>query len=111
MFSLKNLLHIPRSPKPIERLDEHELAYARQQRSKEIRMWSIIHEFSFYVLFIVFISLITFSNRDGNQFYQVKHLRNYFFNTRQKDQTYTKVHDDQFSSEYFSMNGLDHNSE
>ena len=88
---MKNLLHTPQSSKNINRLNEGELAFAREQRLKEIQMWSIIWEFAIYVIFIVLICLITFSNREQNSFYQVKHLRSYLLNTQQSDNDYTQV--------------------
>lgn len=97
MFLLKNSPYIYRSSKGIDRLNESELCFARDQRRKEVQMWSIIHEFVLYVVFITLICLITFSNRGDNQFYQMKHLRRYFLNTRQLDQDYTKVCRSSFS--------------
>ena len=61
-------------------------------------MWSFIREFSTYVIFIVLICFITFSNREQNSFYQVKHLRNYFFNTRQTENDYKQVRYFNYSS-------------
>jgi polycystin 1L2 len=61
-------------------------------------MWSIIQEFVISVIVFVLICLITFSNRQQNSFYEVQHLQNYFFNTRQIDCDYTQV----FSFEFFS---------
>jgi hypothetical protein len=83
--------HIYRSSRAIDRLSAGELSYARQQRFKEIEMWSIIKEFMFYAVFFTLICLITLSNRGTHQFYQVNHLRHYFLNTRQINQDYTKV--------------------
>ena len=96
LFLLKNSSYIYRSSKGIDRLNQGELAFARQQREKEVQMWSIIHEFVIYVIFITLICLITFSNRGENHFYQVKHLRSYFLNTRQIDQDFTKVRKSSF---------------
>ena len=95
---LTDLLHISQSSKSINRLTEGELAYAREQRLKEIQMWSIIRQFFVYSLFFILISLMTFSSRQQTNFYQVRHLRNYFFNTRQIDQDYTQVRDVLFRS-------------
>ena len=81
-----------------------ELAFAREQRLKEIQMWTIIREFSIYAIFIILISLITFSNRGENNFYQVKHLRSYFFNTRQTENDYKQVRYFNYSS--FTQGGI-----
>ena len=56
-----------------------------------MQMWAIIKEFSIYAIFITLICFVTFSNRNEKSFYQVKHLRNYLFNTRQSDNDYTQV--------------------
>jgi hypothetical protein len=54
-------------------------------------MWSIIHEIVIYLIFIILICVITFSNREQNSSLQVEHLRKYFLNTRQADYDYTEV--------------------
>ena len=88
---------VSRSSKSINRLTEKELAYAREQRLKEIEMWSIIREFALYAIFLTLICLITFSNRDERSFYQAKHFRKYLLNTRQADRDYTQVRSFYFS--------------
>ena len=88
---LKNPSHTRSLPKQINRLDAGKLAFAREQRLKEIQMWSIIQEFVIYAIFIILICLITFSNRDQKSFDQVQHLQRYFFNIRQIDNEYTQV--------------------
>ena len=90
------MLHTPQSSKGIDRLNKEELAFAREQRTKEIQMWSIFWEFVIYAVFIILICLITFSNREQNSFSQVKHLRNYLFNTRQVDNDYTQVRNSKY---------------
>lgn len=71
-----------RESKHINRLDKIDLAYARQERLKTIEMWSIIKEFVLYLIFLVLIYLITFSNRHQSHFYQVQHLRNYLLGSK-----------------------------
>ncbi|CAF4379340.1 unnamed protein product, partial [Adineta steineri] len=68
------------SRKSINRLNENEIAYARDQRLKEIQMWAIIREYLIYFTFAVLVFVITYSNREHNSFYQVNHLRAYFLN-------------------------------
>ncbi|CAF1043359.1 unnamed protein product [Rotaria sordida] len=79
------------SRKPANRLNENELANARQYRLKEIQMWSIIREFFIYLTFLTLICIIAYSNRDYNSFLQVHHLRKYFLNSRQINYDYTKI--------------------
>ena len=54
-------------------------------------MWTIIREFLTYAVFIVLISLITFSNHGQDSFHQIKHLQKYLFNTRQTENDYKQV--------------------
>ncbi len=75
----------------MNRLDENEIAYAREQRLKEIQMWSMLQEFATYLIFLIFVFLVTFSNQEQNSFLQVKHLRKYILNTREINEDYTKV--------------------
>ncbi|CAF0978864.1 unnamed protein product [Rotaria sordida] len=79
------------SRKPVNRLNENELANARQYRLKEIQKWSIIREFFIYLTFLTLICIIAYSNRDYNSFLQVHHLRKYFLNSRQINYDYTKI--------------------
>ncbi|UJR09075.1 hypothetical protein I4U23_013322 [Adineta vaga] len=81
----------PQTMKSAKRLNENEIRDAREQRLKEMQMWSIIHEFLIYVIFATLIFLITYGNREANSFHQVNHLRSYLFNTRQSSVDYTKI--------------------
>lgn len=74
-----------------ECLNEAQVAFARQERLKEIQMWSIIREISNYLCFLILISFIVNSNQQSNSFRQVQHLRKYFLNIRQPDNNYLKV--------------------
>ncbi|CAF3624741.1 unnamed protein product [Adineta steineri] len=79
------------SLKSINRLNENEVVYARDQRLKEIQMWSIIREFLIYFIFAILVFIITYSNREQHSFYQVNHLRAYFLNQRQTTADYTQI--------------------
>ncbi|CAF0758584.1 unnamed protein product [Adineta steineri] len=79
------------SRKSINRLNENEIIYARDQRLKEIQMWAIIRKFLTYFIFAMLVFLITYSNRDQHSFFQVNHLRSYFLNQRQTTVDYTKI--------------------
>jgi hypothetical protein len=54
-------------------------------------MWAIIREGLTYLCFLSLIYLVTYSTINPNGFLQVKHLRNFFLNTRQSDNDYMKV--------------------
>ncbi|CAF4364101.1 unnamed protein product, partial [Adineta steineri] len=77
------------SLKSINRLNENEIANARDQRLKEIQMWKIIREFLIYFIFALLVFIITYSNREQHSFLQVNHLRTYFLNQRQTTVDYT----------------------
>ncbi|CAF1386372.1 unnamed protein product [Adineta steineri] len=77
--------------KSINRLNENEIVYARDQRLKELQMWTIIRQFLIHFIFAILVFLITYSNREQNSFYQVNHLRSYFLNERQTTADYTKI--------------------
>ncbi|CAF4459945.1 unnamed protein product [Rotaria sp. Silwood2] len=79
------------SGKLMNRLNENELADARQYRLKEIQMWSIIREFFIYLTFLTLICIIAYSNCEYNSFLQVHHLRKYFFNSKQISYDYTEI--------------------
>ncbi len=72
-------------------LNDAELVCARYHRLKQIHMWSIIREIFLYICFLSLLSVIVYSNRDSNSYFQVKHLRKYFLNSRQMDNDYSKV--------------------
>ena len=84
-------IFVSQSSKQINRLTEDEVARARKERLKNLRMWSIVKEFLGYCIFFVLICLITFSNRDLRSFSQMNHLRKSFLNQRQSNLDYTKV--------------------
>ncbi|CAF0785734.1 unnamed protein product [Adineta steineri] len=79
------------SRKSINRLNENEVIYARDQRLKEIQMWAIIREYLIYFIFAILVFVITYSNREQHNFYQVNHLRAYFLNQRQDTANYTNI--------------------
>jgi len=54
-------------------------------------MWRIIREILSYLFFLIIIYLVTYSNINPNSFFEVKHLRNFFLNSRQIDNDYTKI--------------------
>ena len=65
------------------RLEQGEVAWARERRLKEMQMWSIVREFFAYMAFLSLLFLLAYSNGNPNAFYQVQHLRNTFHNSRQ----------------------------
>ena len=60
------------------RLTEHEIVYARNQRFKEIQMWSFLHETLISLIFLALLFVVTYSNRTMNPSLQVQHLQKYF---------------------------------
>ena len=54
-------------------------------------MWAIMREVVLYLVFVSFLYVVIYSNRDAHAFQQVDHLRKYFLNTRQTNFDYTKV--------------------
>jgi len=54
-------------------------------------MWSIIREIFTYICFLTVLSVIIYSNRDSNSFFQVNHLRKHFLNQGKTHYDYTKV--------------------
>ncbi len=80
-----------RPPVRTHRLNEAEIVYARNQRLKEIQMWSFIRETFIYLCFLSLLFIVTYTNRNSNSFLEVQHLRKYLLNSRQIDLDYTKV--------------------
>ena len=62
-------------------MTEGELIYARQERWREVQMWSIIREALTYLGFFILLCVITYSNDRSNAYFQVNHLRKYFINS------------------------------
>ncbi len=74
-----------------ERLNEAEIACARQHRLREVHMWSIVREIFNYICFFILLSMIIYSKCQSNSFLQTQHLQKYFLNTRDVDNNYLKV--------------------
>ncbi|CAF3969202.1 unnamed protein product, partial [Adineta steineri] len=87
----KKSLFTYRQPIRVNRLNESEINSARQQRLKEIHMWSIIREILIYICFLTVLYNIIYSNRNSNSFLQVNHSRKFFLNSRQINCDYTKI--------------------
>ena len=73
------------------RLTKYEIADARYQRLKDVKMWLIIREALTYLCFLIFLGVIVYSNRDSNSFLQVQHLRNYFSNSKSIGYDYSEI--------------------
>ncbi|XP_077979558.1 polycystin-2-like protein 2 [Glandiceps talaboti] len=54
--------------------DEKELSKAREQRVKEMKMYSIIREILFYIFFLWLLLIISYGNRDPNSYSYMEHL-------------------------------------
>ncbi|UJR25703.1 hypothetical protein I4U23_007054 [Adineta vaga] len=86
-----NVLYTNRSSSRVNRLDDGEVDWARNQRLKEIHMWAIIREVAIYIWFLSLLYIVIYANRNSNSYLPVKHLRSYFFNSRQNNMDYTKI--------------------
>ena len=64
---------------------------AREERLKEIQMWSIVRQFATYLVFLCLICLLTYFNYNPRSSDQVHHQRRYWINTRQSDLDLTKM--------------------
>ena len=80
-----------RPPNRTNRLNEAEIACARQRRLKEVTMWSILRESSVYLSFLIILFILTYSNKSFQAYYQVDHLEKYFHNSRQPTLDYMQV--------------------
>lgn len=72
-------------------LTQGEVAFARDRRLKQIRMWEIIRELLAYASFLWILYVVSYSNRDPNAFYLMKHLRNDLLNLNNATNDFTKV--------------------
>ncbi|CAF1643684.1 unnamed protein product [Adineta ricciae] len=79
------------SLKRVNRLTESELIYARDNRLKELEMWSILRQFSRHIVFAILIFLVTYSNHQQNSFFQVNHLRKYLLHPGEVDHDFTQI--------------------
>ncbi|CAF3607443.1 unnamed protein product [Adineta steineri] len=72
-------------------LTDGELAFARQKRLNEIKMWEIIKELLAYGSFLWILYLVSYSNRDPNSFYLMQHLQSDFLNVNSATQDFTQI--------------------
>ncbi|CAF4143107.1 unnamed protein product, partial [Adineta steineri] len=80
-----------RSSIRLNRLTKRQIAVARQERLKEIQMWSFIREILSYFCFFILLYTITYSNQNSNGYFQVDHLQKYFYNSREINSDYSKI--------------------
>jgi polycystin 1L2 len=71
-------------------LTQGELAYARDKRLKEIKMWEIIRELIAYVSFLWILYVVSYSNHDPNAYYLMNHLREDFLNLHNATTDFTQ---------------------
>jgi hypothetical protein len=69
----------------VNRIDEAKLVFIRNQRIKELKMWSFIRKVSTYGCFLAVLYTITYSNLNPDGFNQVNHLQKFILNTRKID--------------------------
>lgn len=72
-------------------LSEGEVAYARDQRLKKLRMWEIIRELVAYSSFLWILYVVSYSNRDPNAFYLMQQLKKEFVNPNNATGSFMKV--------------------
>ena len=68
-----------------------EIAYARQKRLKEIKMWEILRELLAYASFLWILYVVSYSNRDPNSFYLMNHLKTDLLNLNSETNDFTQV--------------------
>ncbi|CAF1616393.1 unnamed protein product [Adineta ricciae] len=73
-------------------LTEGELAYARDKRMKEIRMWEIVRELIAYASFLWILYLVSYSNRDPNAFFLMQHLREDLLDLNSQTNGFTQIY-------------------
>jgi hypothetical protein len=78
----------------VDRLNDAEVTWARQERLREMKMWTILQEAMIYLVFLSSLCFLVYSNRNSEAFDQAKHLRKYLTNTRHADRDLNKVRDD-----------------
>jgi hypothetical protein len=72
-------------------LTNGEVAYARDRRLKEIKMWEILRELLAYSTFLWILYVVSYSNRDPNSFYLMNHLKTDFLNLNNATTDFTQV--------------------
>ncbi|CAF1029872.1 unnamed protein product [Adineta ricciae] len=76
---------------PVHCLNEGEIVRLRDERLRQMQMWSVIHGIMLYVCCLSLAYVLIYSSRDSNAFYQVHHLRRYFLNPTQADLDYKNI--------------------
>lgn len=79
------------SPLDHQRLTEFQINEHREERLKEIHMWSIIHQTLIYLLFLGLLCFLAYSNRSPHGFEQVHHLRQYFIHSRNENFNFLQI--------------------
>lgn len=72
-------------------LTQGEVAYAREKRLNELKMWDIIRELLAYISFLWILYVVSYANRDPNAGYLAKHLRRDFLNVNNATTNFEKV--------------------
>ena len=72
-------------------LTQGEVAFARDRRLKQIRMWEIIRELLAYASFLWILYVVSYSNRDPNAYYLMKHLKHDLLNLNNATNDFTQV--------------------
>ena len=75
----------------VDRLEEHEVALARECRLREVQMWTMIREALACLCFLVTLFVFTYMNVDPNGFRQVNHLRQFLLDKRSEGNDFGQV--------------------
>ncbi|CAF3366379.1 unnamed protein product [Rotaria sp. Silwood1] len=73
-------------------LTEGELIDARNKRLNEIKMWDIIRELLAYSSFLWILYVVSYSNRDPNAYFIVKHLKQDLLDLNSATNDYTQIY-------------------
>ena len=82
--------HIQPVARP-RRLDPQTLAKVRQERLREMKMWSIIQEIILHLCFVFFANVVVYSQFQPNASYHVQHLHSFFSSRRHTSMNYQQV--------------------
>ena len=72
-------------------LTQGEIAFARDKRLKQIKMWQIVREILAYGSFLWILYVVSYSNRDTNAYFLTDHLRRDLLNVHNNTYDFTKV--------------------
>lgn len=72
-------------------LSSEAIAIAREERLRQMKMWSFIHRLLFYSVLLSLVTVIVFFGREEQTYHQVDHLKKYFLNNKRSEVRYAQV--------------------